>query len=300
MPTLADLAVFLQLLPALLDGRADEPLYLARPARRPGTDPAAPLVVLLDAGRTKVLRARMGRQALHCIRCSACLNVCPVYTRTGRSCLRLRLPRADRCDPRAAARRDRERRFAPVRLEPLWRLLRGLPGEDRHPDRAAAPARAGGRGDGEQGRAIAHALPRGGSSAARGASRSPSGWPCLRNGRFSPVAGSPACPDRSPAGRRRVSCDRSLPRRSANGGRGGPDELTRARSPSRVRAAIARGGRHVVPRGYRSEGAEEAASSGPFLRAGWGLPRGGLARSEPVVRRPRSRQPLPRPAPAGS
>ena len=25
----------------------------------------------------------MGRQALHCIRCSACLNVCPVYSRTG-------------------------------------------------------------------------------------------------------------------------------------------------------------------------------------------------------------------------
>ena len=25
----------------------------------------------------------IGRQALHCIRCSACLNVCPVYSRTG-------------------------------------------------------------------------------------------------------------------------------------------------------------------------------------------------------------------------
>ncbi len=25
----------------------------------------------------------VGRQALHCIRCSACLNVCPVYERTG-------------------------------------------------------------------------------------------------------------------------------------------------------------------------------------------------------------------------
>ncbi len=25
----------------------------------------------------------MGREALRCIRCSACLNVCPVYTRTG-------------------------------------------------------------------------------------------------------------------------------------------------------------------------------------------------------------------------
>jgi L-lactate dehydrogenase complex protein LldF len=30
-----------------------------------------------------VLRDEVGRQALHCIRCSACLNVCPVYSRVG-------------------------------------------------------------------------------------------------------------------------------------------------------------------------------------------------------------------------
>jgi L-lactate dehydrogenase complex protein LldF len=40
-------------------------------------------VVLLDNGRTRVLSDEVGRQALHCIRCSACLNVCPVYSRTG-------------------------------------------------------------------------------------------------------------------------------------------------------------------------------------------------------------------------
>jgi L-lactate dehydrogenase complex protein LldF len=38
---------------------------------------------LLDNGRTKVLADKMGRQALNCIRCSACLNICPVYERTG-------------------------------------------------------------------------------------------------------------------------------------------------------------------------------------------------------------------------
>jgi L-lactate dehydrogenase complex protein LldF len=37
----------------------------------------------LDNGRTRVLADEVGRQALHCIRCSACLNVCPVYSRTG-------------------------------------------------------------------------------------------------------------------------------------------------------------------------------------------------------------------------
>src|SRR5205823_7634144 len=34
-------------------------------------------------GRTAALADETGRQALHCIRCSACLNVCPVYERTG-------------------------------------------------------------------------------------------------------------------------------------------------------------------------------------------------------------------------
>ena len=48
-----------------------------------GDGPQELHVVLLDNGRTRVLQDEVGRQALHCIRCSACLNVCPVYTRTG-------------------------------------------------------------------------------------------------------------------------------------------------------------------------------------------------------------------------
>jgi L-lactate dehydrogenase complex protein LldF len=39
--------------------------------------------VLLDNGRTATLADPAGRAALRCIRCSACLNVCPVYERTG-------------------------------------------------------------------------------------------------------------------------------------------------------------------------------------------------------------------------
>ena len=39
--------------------------------------------MLLDNGRTAALADPAGRQALHCIRCSACLNVCPVYERVG-------------------------------------------------------------------------------------------------------------------------------------------------------------------------------------------------------------------------
>ncbi len=49
----------------------------------PGDGPQEFHLVLLDAGRTDVLADEVGRQALRCIRCSACLNVCPVYERTG-------------------------------------------------------------------------------------------------------------------------------------------------------------------------------------------------------------------------
>ena len=34
-------------------------------------------MIQLDNGRTKVVADKVGRAALHCIRCSACLNVCP-------------------------------------------------------------------------------------------------------------------------------------------------------------------------------------------------------------------------------
>jgi L-lactate dehydrogenase complex protein LldF len=49
----------------------------------PGDGPQEFHLVLLDNGRTATLADPRGRSALRCIRCSACLNVCPVYERTG-------------------------------------------------------------------------------------------------------------------------------------------------------------------------------------------------------------------------
>ena len=40
-------------------------------------------VILLDNGRSDVLRDRSSFSALHCIRCGACMNACPVYRRAG-------------------------------------------------------------------------------------------------------------------------------------------------------------------------------------------------------------------------
>ena len=40
-------------------------------------------VVLLDNGRTELLADAEQRDALHCIRCGACLNVCPIFRNIG-------------------------------------------------------------------------------------------------------------------------------------------------------------------------------------------------------------------------
>ena len=62
---------------------AHEPVHVAVDGRHARRRAEELHVVLLDNGRTRVLRDAVGRQALACIRCSACLNVCPVYSRTG-------------------------------------------------------------------------------------------------------------------------------------------------------------------------------------------------------------------------
>jgi L-lactate dehydrogenase complex protein LldF len=83
VPRLADLEVFLQLLPRSATGERMNPYTSLWTGVRHGDGPQEFHVILLDAGRTRVLADEVGRQALACIRCSACLNVCPVYSRTG-------------------------------------------------------------------------------------------------------------------------------------------------------------------------------------------------------------------------
>jgi L-lactate dehydrogenase complex protein LldF len=83
VPSFGDLEVFLQLLPRSSTGERMNPYTSLWTGVTEGDGPQELHVVLLDNGRTRVLADETGRQALHCIRCSACLNVCPVYTRTG-------------------------------------------------------------------------------------------------------------------------------------------------------------------------------------------------------------------------
>ncbi|MFG3442293.1 lactate utilization protein B [Nonomuraea sp. NPDC047897] len=80
LPTWRDLEVFLQLLPRSSTGERMNPYTSTWTGSAEGQEFH---LVLLDNGRTDVLADEVGRQALRCIRCSACLNVCPVYERAG-------------------------------------------------------------------------------------------------------------------------------------------------------------------------------------------------------------------------
>ncbi|WP_166908328.1 LutB/LldF family L-lactate oxidation iron-sulfur protein [Mycobacterium sp. DL440] len=83
VPSFTDLEVFMQLLPRSSTAERMNPYTSMWTGVHPGDGPQEFHLILLDNGRTRVLADEVGRAALHCIRCSACLNVCPVYERTG-------------------------------------------------------------------------------------------------------------------------------------------------------------------------------------------------------------------------
>jgi L-lactate dehydrogenase complex protein LldF len=83
LPRWRDLEVMLQLLPRSSTGERMNPYTSVWSGVADDDGPREFHLVLLDAGRTDVLADEVGRAALRCIRCSACLNVCPVYERTG-------------------------------------------------------------------------------------------------------------------------------------------------------------------------------------------------------------------------
>ena len=83
LPSWRDLEVFLALLPRSSTAERMNPYTSTWTGVTPGDGPRDVHVVLVDNGRTATLADETGRQALRCIRCSACLNVCPVYERAG-------------------------------------------------------------------------------------------------------------------------------------------------------------------------------------------------------------------------
>ena len=83
IPTWQDFEVFMQLLPRSSTAERMNPYTSFWTGVSEVDGPQEFHLVLMDNGRTEVLADEIGRQTLNCIRCSACLNVCPVYERTG-------------------------------------------------------------------------------------------------------------------------------------------------------------------------------------------------------------------------
>jgi len=83
--TLSDVPPLLKVLPASATGQKITVYFsiLSGPRRAGETDgPEQSLVILLDNGRIVMLGSDY-RESLYCIRCGACLNVCPVYQAVG-------------------------------------------------------------------------------------------------------------------------------------------------------------------------------------------------------------------------
>ena len=83
IPRFQDLEVFLQTLPRSATGERMNPYNSIWTGVHEGDGPREFHLVLMDNGRSPILADKEARQTLKCIRCAACLNVCPVYHQTG-------------------------------------------------------------------------------------------------------------------------------------------------------------------------------------------------------------------------
>ena len=146
LPSWRDLEVFLALLPRSSTAERMNPYTSTWTGITPGDGPENFHLVLLDNGRTSALadQHRPPGAALHQV--LGLPERMPGLRAGGRPCLRLAVPGPDRRDhlPAAARRQLPGRRVAAVRLHPVRRLLRGVPGGDQHSRGAGAPEGQGG------------------------------------------------------------------------------------------------------------------------------------------------------------
>jgi len=80
IPRAADLGVFIRLLARSATGQPITAYTSHFHGPRPGSELH---IVLVDNGRSSILGSEDFRRSLHCIRCGACMNTCPVYRRSG-------------------------------------------------------------------------------------------------------------------------------------------------------------------------------------------------------------------------
>ena len=86
IPSITDLALFWPLLSTFGTGQKITVYNTIISGPRQANEPDGPeemYVILLDNGRTNILKNPRQRESLYCIRCGACLNACPVYKNIG-------------------------------------------------------------------------------------------------------------------------------------------------------------------------------------------------------------------------
>jgi len=83
VPRFDDLSVFLRLLPRSGTGQKQTAYVSFLNGPRQLESGFEFHLVLMDNGRTRILADEQMRESLYCIRCGACLNVCPVYQKIG-------------------------------------------------------------------------------------------------------------------------------------------------------------------------------------------------------------------------
>jgi len=86
IPSMQDLSTFLRLLPRSATGQRITSYVSMTTGPRRADDEDGPEefhLILVDNGRSAMLADPALREALYCIRCGACLNICPVYQRIG-------------------------------------------------------------------------------------------------------------------------------------------------------------------------------------------------------------------------
>ncbi len=80
IPALKDVEVFLRLLPASATGqRATALVHFIRGLKPHGKGSQAFYLIILDNGRRRLAAAPELKEALYCLRCGACLNICPIF-----------------------------------------------------------------------------------------------------------------------------------------------------------------------------------------------------------------------------
>lgn len=86
IPSMQDLSIFLRILPQSATGQRITSYVSMTTGPRRSDDEDGPEefhLILVDNGRSKMLADPTLREALYCIRCGACLNICPIYARIG-------------------------------------------------------------------------------------------------------------------------------------------------------------------------------------------------------------------------